>query len=89
VFRGADVYRGPVAAQGPELILLSTPGFDLKGRLGAPTVMADRRLQGMHTWDDAFVISARADLVPDARELTLLDVPAMVLQSLGVEGAHV
>jgi len=43
----------------------------------------------MHTWDDAFVISARADLVPDARELTLLDVPAMVLQSLGVEGAHV
>jgi predicted AlkP superfamily phosphohydrolase/phosphomutase len=89
VFRGADVYHGPVAAQGPDLILLSTPGFDLKGRLGAPTVMADRRLQGMHTWDDAFVISARADLVPDARELTLLDVPAMVLQSLGVEGAHV
>jgi predicted AlkP superfamily phosphohydrolase/phosphomutase len=84
VFRGRDVYSGPVAAQGPDLILLSTPGFDLKGRLAADGAVTPRRLQGMHTWDDAFVITGRTDLVP-ARELTLLDVPAMLLQSLGVE----
>jgi len=85
VFRGRDVYSGAVSGNGPDLILLSTPGFDLKGRLGAPDVMSKRRLQGMHTWDDAFVITERADLVPDRAELTLLDVPAMVLRSMGIE----
>ena len=85
VFRGRDVYTGPETARGPDLILLSTPGFDLKGRLGAEHVVSPRRLQGMHTWDDAFVVSARSDLVPAGRELTLLDVPAMILQSLHVE----
>jgi predicted AlkP superfamily phosphohydrolase/phosphomutase len=88
VFRGRDVYSGAAAAQGPDLILLSTPGFDLKGRLGVPDVVSNRRLQGMHTWDDAFVVTTRTDLVPDGRALTLLDVPAMVLQSLQVESAH-
>ena len=88
VFRGRDVYRGPASVSGPDLILLSTPGFDLKGRLGAPSVVADRRLQGMHTWDDAFVVTKRADLVPDGRDLTLLDVPAMLMQCLGLEPAH-
>ncbi|HET6349338.1 MAG TPA: alkaline phosphatase family protein [Candidatus Krumholzibacteria bacterium] len=85
VFRGRDVYRGPASTQGPDLILLSTPGFDLKGRLGAEGVVTGRRLQGMHTWDDAFVVTTRTDLVPAGRDLTLLDVPAMVLQSLHVE----
>jgi predicted AlkP superfamily phosphohydrolase/phosphomutase len=85
VFRGQDVYQGAQAAHGPDLILLSEHGYDLKGRLGAAEVVSARRLQGMHTWDDAFVVTARKDLVPDGRELTLLDVPAMLMQSLGVE----
>lgn len=88
VFRGRDVYSGPASASGPDLILLSTPGFDLKGRLGAASVVADRRLQGMHTWDDAFVVTERTDLVPDGRDLTLLDVPAMLMKCLGLESAH-
>ena len=88
VFRGRDVYSGAVAANGPDLILLSTPGFDLKGRLGAAQVVAPRRLQGMHTWDDAFVVTTRTDLVPAGRDLTLLDVPAMVMQSLDALPAH-
>jgi predicted AlkP superfamily phosphohydrolase/phosphomutase len=88
VFRGRDVYSGPASAHGPDLILLTTPGFDLKGRLGADRVISDRRLQGMHTWDDAFVVTTRDDLVPPGRELTLLDVPAMVLKSLQIAPAH-
>ena len=89
VFRGRDVYHGPVADQGPDLILLCANGYDLKGRLGAPDTISARRLQGMHTWDDAFVVTARADLVPEGRDLTLLDVPAMVMQSLQVEATRV
>src|SRR6186713_1365005 len=88
VFRGRDVYSGAASANGPDLILLTKAGFDLKGRLGAPDVIATRRLQGMHTWDDAFVVTGRTDLVPHGRELTLLDVPAMLVASLGLEPAH-
>jgi predicted AlkP superfamily phosphohydrolase/phosphomutase len=83
----SEVYSGPQSASGPDLILVSTPGFDLKGRLGAPQEIAPRRLQGMHTWDDAFVVTTRTDLLP-GRELTLLDVAAMLVQSLGLEPAH-
>jgi predicted AlkP superfamily phosphohydrolase/phosphomutase len=84
IFRGADVYSGPEAAYGPDLLLVPTPGFDLKGRLGAPDVVVPRRLQGMHTWEDAFLATTRADLLPRDRALTLLDVPRMILETLDV-----
>jgi predicted AlkP superfamily phosphohydrolase/phosphomutase len=85
VFRGDELYTGPCAARGPDLVLLGAHGYDLKGRLGAAAAVTDRRLQGMHTWDDAFVVCGRTDLLPPGRDLTLLDVPAMVLKSLQVE----
>jgi predicted AlkP superfamily phosphohydrolase/phosphomutase len=83
IFYGRDVYSGPHAMHGPDLLLVPAPGFDLKGRLGARDVVVPRRLQGMHTWDDAFVATTRTDLVP-GRELTLLDVPRMILEALNV-----
>jgi predicted AlkP superfamily phosphohydrolase/phosphomutase len=83
--RGAQVYKGPEAARGPDLVLVSTPGFDLKGRLRADRVVSTRRLQGMHTWDDAFLITGRTDLLPAGREATLLDVPRMILECLHVD----
>jgi predicted AlkP superfamily phosphohydrolase/phosphomutase len=85
VVRGRDVYDGPETGRGPDLLLVSTPGFDLKGRLRAETVVAPRRLQGMHTWDDAFVVTRRPDLLPANRDVTLLDVPRMILRSLHVD----
>jgi predicted AlkP superfamily phosphohydrolase/phosphomutase len=85
VFRGRDVYSGPEAARGPDLLLVPTNGFDLKGRLGAGDVVSARRMQGMHTWDDAFVITTRPELAPSGRTLTLVDVPNMILKSLDVD----
>jgi hypothetical protein len=38
----------------------------------------------MHTWEDAFVVSTRPDLLPKDRGPTLVDVPRMILESLGV-----
>lgn len=85
IHRGRDVYTGPESERGPDLVLVSTPGFDLKGRLAAGGVVTPRRLQGMHTWDDAFVATTRPDLLPDAPRLSLVDVPRMILRSLDVE----
>jgi predicted AlkP superfamily phosphohydrolase/phosphomutase len=82
VFYGRDVYSGPETPHGPDLLLVPNFGFDLKGRVGGAEVVVPRRLQGMHTWEDAFVATTRADLLPTDRAPTLLDVPRMILETL-------
>lgn len=59
VLKREEVYSGPFAGKGPDLVLLSTHGFDLKGRIGSPAVFGKTELQGMHTQDDAFFYSNR------------------------------
>lgn len=85
VFDGNDVYEGPQSRLGPDLLVVPHNGFDFKGRIAADTVVGERRLQGMHTWDDAFFLSARKDLMDAGGELTLVDVPAKILKSLDVD----
>ncbi|HEU4364965.1 MAG TPA: alkaline phosphatase family protein [Candidatus Krumholzibacteria bacterium] len=85
VVRGSDVYSGPESGRAPDLVLITANGFDLKGRLNAGAVVSPRRLQGMHTWDDAFLATSRPDLLPGDRELTLVDVPGMIMRSLDVD----
>jgi predicted AlkP superfamily phosphohydrolase/phosphomutase len=57
VFDAAAVYTGPQSAAGPDLIVLSEPGFDLKGSVKKREVFGRTDLEGMHTWDDAFLWS--------------------------------
>ncbi len=57
VFAGEEIYRGPRAELGPDLVLLSRPGLDLKGTTKEREVFGDTHFQGMHTWEDAFVWS--------------------------------
>lgn len=85
VFDGSVVYSGPYAARGPDLLLIPKNGYDMKGRLGANTVVGERRLQGMHTWDDAFFFTTRKDLLSETEEFTIVDTPWKVLKSLDVE----
>jgi predicted AlkP superfamily phosphohydrolase/phosphomutase len=54
IFDARDVYSGPHDSEGPDLIVLSEPGFDLKGSVKKKEVFGRTNLQGMHTWDDAF-----------------------------------
>jgi len=58
VFQAKDIYSGPLVGKGPDLIVLSEPGFDLKGSLKKKEIFGRTPgLQGMHTWDDAFFLS--------------------------------
>ncbi|OGD24455.1 MAG: hypothetical protein A2Y56_07095 [Candidatus Aminicenantes bacterium RBG_13_63_10] len=66
VFDAAEVYSGPHAGQGPDLLVLAEPGFDFKGSLKKKEVFGRSDLQGMHTWDDAFFL-APEDHGPDLR----------------------
>ena len=72
IFDRDDIYHGPQAAQGPDMVLLSNPGFDLKGRVNSSTVFDRTPLQGMHTQNDAFLFSdkgKRADTIFEVRAM--------------------
>ncbi len=59
VFDAEAIYSGPRTPLGPDLVVLSEPGFDLKGAVDRKDVFGRSDLQGMHTWDDAFFWAAR------------------------------
>lgn len=54
VFDADEIYDGPFAVKGPDLVVLSANGFDLKGSVQKKEIFVDTDLKGMHTWDDAF-----------------------------------
>ncbi len=54
VFDAHQIYKGPHTEQGPDLIVLSEFGFDMKGSIKKKEIFGRTDLQGMHTWDDAF-----------------------------------
>jgi len=70
IFTKDETYRGPKADLGPDLVLLSRSGLDLKGTTKGRDVFADTHFQGMHTWDDAFVWSRLP--IPDDPEISQL-----------------
>ena len=57
VFDASTIYSGPLVEKGPDLIVLSRSGFDMKGSVKKKDIFGRSKLQGMHTWDDAFLWS--------------------------------
>ena len=78
VFDANEIYSGPEAAKGPDLVLLSRPGFDLKGTLKSRQVFGRSGLQGMHTRHNAFFLAPH-DL---PREVGICDPCAWLLEHL-------
>ena len=54
VFERDEVYSGPVASEGPDILPVGNHGYDLKGTIREADVFGRTNLTGMHTWDDAF-----------------------------------
>ena len=75
VFEREEIYTGPFASRGPDLLVLGEPGFDMKGSVKKKDVFGRTSLQGMHTWDDAFFWAAE-DHGPD---LAIEDLAAIIL----------
>jgi len=77
VFFAEDVYSGPLAGKGPDLIVVGEPGFDMKGSVKKKEIFGRSALQGMHTWDDAFCWASE-DLGED---LAIEDVAPFILKN--------
>jgi predicted AlkP superfamily phosphohydrolase/phosphomutase len=91
VFDADEVYDGPFASLGPDLLIVPHNGFDMKGRLGHTDMIGERKLQGMHTWDNAFFFALQEKMLPDASlqkdngEIHLLEASRIIAKSLDVE----
>jgi len=58
VFTAREIYSGPLVSKGPDLVVLTEPGFDVKGSVKRKEVFGRTPgLHGMHTWDDAFFLA--------------------------------
>jgi len=53
VFFKEDIYKGPEFELGPDLVVLSNYGFDMKGAINRPSITGKGIFKGMHTQDDA------------------------------------
>ncbi len=61
IYRRDDIYSGAYVEDGPDLVLMANPGFNLKGAMAAPQLAAKGIFTGMHGFDNAFLISARKE----------------------------
>ncbi len=78
VFDAQQVYNGPLVDQGPDLIVLSEYGYDMKGSIKKKEIFGRTNLQGMHTWDDAF-FWANVDY---GKDLAISDLSDILLDKL-------
>ncbi len=58
VFLKEELYHGPYVNQAPDLVALSHPGYDLKGKVRTDEVFGRSNLVGMHSQDDAFFFAS-------------------------------
>lgn len=72
-----EIYDGPFVPFGPDLIVLSRHGFDMKGSVKKPEIFGRTNLQGMHTWDDAFFWSTHER----GRDLHISHLAEIILQT--------
>lgn len=83
VFKREEIYSGPYLDEAADLIVHPKDGYDLKGNLYTQSLVGRSHLIGMHTYDDAYLITPLR-LNPGDREISILDVPPTILDALKV-----
>lgn len=77
VFDTEEIYSGPLVSGGPDLIVLSEYGYDMKGSVKKKDIFGRSNLQGMHTWDDAFFWSAKEE----SQNLKISDLSRIIMEN--------
>lgn len=84
IIEGASAFDGPYTGIAPDLVVLPTAGFDLKaGFDSADAVFTDGPRTGMHTYDNATLVSTLEGV--DTGDATIMDVTPTVLDLLGLD----
>ena len=77
VFDTEEIYSGPYVVSGPDLIILSEYGFDMKGSVKKKEVFGRSNLQGMHTWDNAFFWANKKK----GEDLSISDLSSIIMEN--------
>jgi predicted AlkP superfamily phosphohydrolase/phosphomutase len=75
-----ELYSGPQLNAAPDLVLLSKPGYDLKGGFEKQQETGTSHFTGMHCQDNAFFACSRSHLA--AQPLTIFDVKDLLVKLL-------
>jgi predicted AlkP superfamily phosphohydrolase/phosphomutase len=83
-----EAFSGPKAELGPDLVLVSKNGWDLKGAVRTSELEGVGKLTGMHTQDDAFVLvrGAHPEGEADVQDVAATAVAALGLDASGLDG---
>jgi hypothetical protein len=83
-----EAFSGPKAELGPDLVLVSRNGWDLKGAVRSAELEGVGKLTGMHTQDDAFVLvrGARPEDEADVQDVAATAVAALGLDASRLDG---
>ena len=57
IYGKEEIYSGPFADNGPDLLLMANDGFDLKGNLRKHDVFTNDIFTGMHSWHNAIFVA--------------------------------
>lgn len=82
VWRAEELYHGPQMDAAPDLVLLSRPGFDLKGGMEKDRESGTSHFTGMHRQDNAFLACSRPDRLPERP--TIFDVKGLMVELLAI-----
>jgi predicted AlkP superfamily phosphohydrolase/phosphomutase len=82
VYRREELYQGDYIAQAPDLVAVPRRGFDLKDGYNKPTVWTTSPINGMHTYDDAFLLTSFS--LPRDTRPWVADVMPTILHRLDV-----
>lgn len=83
VFPREQIYSGAQLARAADLITVPHNGFDLKARLSAQKLFTKTHLQGMHTFDDAFLF-VRHHKLDTSSKPSLIDLAPTLATLLGL-----
>jgi predicted AlkP superfamily phosphohydrolase/phosphomutase len=78
VYENKELYAGPAASAGPEMVCLAHDGFDLKSSLQKEAVFGKGPFTGMHTQYDAHCILPEA--VETNQQLHIEDLAGIILE---------
>ena len=77
-----ELFSGAQMAAAPDLVLLSKPGYDLKGGLEKDQETGTSYFTGMHRQDNAFFACSRGELM--SKPLTIFDVKGLLYKLLAI-----
>ncbi|MGA1869339.1 MAG: alkaline phosphatase family protein [bacterium] len=83
IYKGSDIYQGPFAHLAPDLVLIPVNGYELKGEINTPSWIMESELDGMHTYNDAFVFIRDHKIVKE--ECSIIDVTPTIFNLMNID----